>query len=386
VLADLNGMLDAIDELAALSGPLGADVRAQCRVLRTRAATLSGRGDFAVETGRLGVAVRRLASALGQPVHPPYPAATDEVSALTLPLPRKPATAEVAKLGRELFFDKRLSRRGVRACSDCHQPARAYTDGRATPPSLTAEPIARNVPTLLYATLQASQLWDGRALTSARQALTVIHTRAEMGLSDDEIVAALAPYRPRFSALFSDGLTAANAAEALAAFQTAELIPASAPVDKLARREAPLDADDAAGLDIFAGAGRCARCHIPPLFGGTRPTDFAVTVYSAIGVSRSPRDTRLDGDPGRGAISSRAIDQHAFKTPTLRNIDRTAPYFHNGAWPTLEEVLDFYDRGGGKAQGTILSNQDFDIRKLDLKPSQKQLLLRFLRHGLRDSP
>jgi cytochrome c peroxidase len=385
VLADLDGMLDSIADTAqALGGPSAAQVRTQCQALKTLAATLANRGAFVVETGRLGVAVRRFAAGLGHNLRPPYPAASDEISALTLPLPRQAPVPAVAALGRELFFDKRLSRGAARSCADCHQPAKAFTDGRPTPASLTHDPLKRNVPTLLYAALQASQLWDGRALTSAKQALTVIHTRAEMGLDDTELLAALSPYRARFS-IFPDGLTAANVGEALAAYQNAELIPARAPVDKLARGEAPLDAEDAAGLDAFVAA-RCARCHIPPLFGGTRPTDFAVTVYSAIGVSRSPTDTRLDEDLGRGAVSGLPVDQHAFKTPTLRNIARTAPYFHNGTWPTLEEVVDFYDRGGGTGRGTVLANQDRDVRKLDLKPEQKQLLLRFMRHALSDNP
>ena len=109
--------------------------------------------------------------------------------------------------------------------------------------------------------------------------------------------------------------------------------------------------------------------------------------FAALGVPASAEGeghVTLDADRGRGAITTNPLDEHSFKTPTLRNIDRTAPYFHNGAFADLQAVVDFYDEGGGKARGIALPNQDPDVRKLDLGKERKRLLLTFMRGALRD--
>jgi cytochrome c peroxidase len=297
----------------------------------------------------------------------------------------------MATLGEKLFRDVRLSRDARRSCATCHEPARAFSDGKRTPPSLLPDvPIARNTPTLLYAPIHAAQLWDGKLASAESQALGVIHAETEMGLVAGELELTLradAKLQAAFATIFPDGLVTANVARALVAYQVRDLVPATAPIDRFARGDLEaLSADHLAGLDVFAGVGRCARCHVPPLFGGSRPLDFAVPIYAALGVPSEEKGKVLDADRGRGAVTHNAIDAHAFKTPTVRNIERTAPYFHNGAFATLASVVDFYVEGGGRARGIALDNQDPDVRKLELSAEQKRVLTLFMREALSDAP
>jgi cytochrome c peroxidase len=172
---------------------------------------------------------------------------------------------------------------------------------------------------------------------------------------------------------------------ALSAFESKTLVPGTAPIDRFDETGEGLSADARAGLDVFAGKGRCGRCHVPPVFGGSRPPDFTVPVFSVLGLPSAPGSHVLDPDPGRGGVTKRPQDEHAFKTPTLRNVARTAPYFHNGRWSSLDEVIDFYDKGGGRGAGLDVPNQDPDVRPLKLSAEERRVLLVFLREGLEDA-
>lgn len=415
ILADLQGTLDAVERgaEALASAPAArelAAVRAEIAPLRARLSGITSsnelldRASFVMGTARLGVAVRSLAGALGASPKLPYRArvpvadntASEPVSVLTVPAPRLPAPGsapgregpDLADLGRRLFHDKRLSRGDVRSCATCHDPARGFADGLPTPRSLDPAVTLRHTPTLLYAPLHAAQMWDGRTLTPEQQALNVIHARAEMGLTAQELVEKLAALPEYRGAIDPDpgGDGASTVARALVAFENDRLVPADAPIDRFARgEEGALSPDERAGLDVFAGAGRCTRCHVPPLFGGSRPRDFAVPVFAVLGVPADAKGKALDTDRGRGAVTGRPADERSFKTPTARDVARTAPYFHHGRFATLEEVVDFYNRGGGRGLGLTVENQDPDVRPLKLTPEQTRVALVFMRTGLLDA-
>lgn len=415
VLADARGTLDYIDRgaelLAATSAAKTSEtltiVKADSALLRNRlddaikSRVFEDRASFVLLTGKLGVSLRRLSLDVGIETRPPYrprrmtaPSENEEnISVFTIPARNfaddEPKTMAYVDLGRTLFFDKRLSARGVRACATCHAPEKGLADGTARPKSLEPSVTLRHTPSLLYGSLQAAYLWDGRVLTAERQALGVIHAKAEMGLADEEIVHALEhadDLRPLFAAVGASKITPDVVARALAAFQAHEFVPADAPIDRYARGdESALSPLARAGLDVFAGRGRCARCHVPPFFGGSRPRDFTVPIFAVLGVPTIPEATTIDADLGRGSVTHREVDAHAFKTPTVRNVLRTAPYFHHGAFRTLEQVVEFYDRGGGRGFRLSVPNQDPDVRKLDLSPSEKASLLEFLRGGLLDA-
>lgn len=148
----------------------------------------------------------------------------------------------------------------------------------------------------------------------------------------------------------------------------------AAPIDRFARGdEKALSPDERRGFDVAAGKARCFRCHAPPLFGLTFPPTFRTSIAAITGVTKGPTSKDLDPSP---AVAT--------DVPSLRNIDKTAPYFHNSAFPTLESVVDFYDRGGGRGLGADVPDQHPDVRKLDLTPDEKKALLRFLRVSLSD--
>jgi len=415
MLADDRGTLDAIvDGGAAIARELagtGAELEALTRaaaplhagfVSASATNVIEGRGALALATGRLGAAVRLLAAKGGARVRLPYPARVavaaqgpaEFVSVLTLPAPRRGLeSAEqrraLAEVGRLLFQDKRLSRGDVRACSSCHQPARGFADGLVAQPSLDPEvPALRHTPTLLYTSLHAAQMWDGATLSPESQALHVIHSRAEMGLDAGDLAVKLATIPAYLEALRDDAgqVSPARVAQALVAYEVEALVPADAPIDRFARGdEGALTEDQRRGLDVFVSKGRCARCHVPPFFGGSRPLDFAVPVFAVIGVPASPAGRVLDPDRGRALHTHRAADEHAFKTPTVRDVARTAPYFHHGRFARLEDVVAFYTKGGGRGLGLEVPNQDPDVRPLQLTADEERALLVFLREALLDA-
>jgi cytochrome c peroxidase len=358
---------------------------------------LSERLSFVYQTGLIGAQLRSLAADAGWKVPPPYAPRVrtqpfpylEPISVLTLPAPRVPLQPEAVSLGKKLFFDKILSKDHQRSCASCHRPKQAFSDNQKRSASLLPhQPLERHTPSLLYSAPQASFLWDGRITGAASQALRVIHSHQEMGLTTNELELRLQKhptYPKEFSALFGTNWKAKQVGHVLAAFEDAELVPAAADIDLYAQgkiKELPEAARR--GFDVFAAKARCSRCHVPPLFSGTRPNDFAVTIYAILGVPSTPNQAKLDPDLGRGAWSHVSQERYAFKTPTVRNIEKTAPYFHNGAFPTLSSVIEFYNKGGGKGIGIHLPLQDPDVRPLELSKQEKADLVYFLEHTLSD--
>jgi cytochrome c peroxidase len=386
VLADVRGTIAALSEGAqALSSDAHLEDRVAPLLQRFANVELVDRASLVLATGPIGEAVRSMGKTLGIDERTLYPALRSEGSftVLTLPEPHIPRDEKRAALGERLFFDARLSRGRVRACSGCHDPARAFADGRALPKSLDPkQPLLRNTPSLLYAPVAAVLQWDGRIRTADAQALNVIHAKAEMGLSSDELLAVLrgdSALAGQFVDAFADGITEANVGHALAAYERKKFVPGDAPIDRLARGDSGgWTIDMARGLDVFAGKGRCARCHVPPTFAGARPPDFTAPVFGVLGVPSKPGIARLDSDRGRG--------DGAFRTPTVRNVGATAPYFHHGTFRTLELVIDLYDRGGGRGLGMNVPNQDPDVRPLALTAGERRVLLVFLREALGEPP
>jgi cytochrome c peroxidase len=384
--ADVVGLLDFLREGTRAAGiDVDTELVALEPLRKSKAlAEVADRAEIVRDSGVLGSSIRRIAASRGFTILLTYPPLRDapDLSALTLPRPALPVDPAEAALGKRLFFDRRLSRSATRACSSCHVPERAFADGRVTPASLVpTTPLLRNTPSLLYAPLEALLTWDGRVRTADRQALVVIHTAAEMGLTDTELtrtVEADPSYRTAFHDLLDEDVTPQNISLALAEYEASAFVPGDAPIDRFARGEiAVLSADARTGMDVFAGKGRCARCHIPPVFGGTRPPDFTAPVFAVLGVPRSPGVRVLDADRGRDG---------AFKVPTVRNVARTAPYFHHGRYATLEQVVDFYDQGGGTGLGLDVPAQDPEIRPLHLTSEERRVLLVFMREALTDPP
>lgn len=264
-----------------------------------------------------------------------------------------------AALGRRLFADTLLSRDRTISCRSCHDPARAFTDGRTLAVGVGGRKGKRNTPTLINRALGEAFFWDGRSGTLAEQARGPIENPLEMALPIDEAVRRLAGdsrYRRAFLEAFERAPSPETLGAALAAYEQTIFSTAS-PFDRfIAGDPGALSPAAHRGLALFGGKAGCGACHA-----GTNFTDEA---YHALGVG---------DDEGRAAITRDPSDRGAFKTPTLREVARTAPYMHDGSLATLREVIEYYDRGGsGKA------DVDPRVRPLGLTAEDKEDLLAFL--------
>lgn len=299
-----------------------------------------------------------------------------------------PPTGEVVALGRRLFYEPRLSGPGTRSCAFCHEESRAFTDGRARSSLLVpAAGVTRNTPTLLNAGYQPALFLDARAGSLEIQAGAVLASPSEMGGSAEQAAERLradSSYRRAFASAFHGRpereITERSVRVALAAY-VRSLSGFNSRFDRAVRGDTLALSDaERHGFTVFMGKGRCGTCHFLPLFNGTMPPDFVLSEPEIIGTPTQPavRPAHLDPDPGRGGFDHEATHLGAFKVPTLRNIALTAPYMHNGAFATLEQVVDFYDRGGGAGSGLKVPGQTLSLRHLNLARREKDDLVAFL--------
>ncbi len=305
------------------------------------------------------------------------------------------ATPALVALGARLFADPALSGDGSRACASCHVPARAFADGRRAPAvvrgvagHVAAGGVAlRNTPSLLAVAYEPALFADARAVTLEDQAAAVLASAPEMGSSAERAAARVAR-EPTYAAAFRGALGAAptplGVRQALAAY-VRSLGRTESRVDRAFRGDrGALTAEERRGASLFLGRAGCGTCHYAPLFSGATPPLFRSVDAEVLGVP-AVGARRVDPDPGRGAVDGRPEHLHAFKTPTLRNVARTAPYMHNGAFATLDAVVRFYDDGGGRGRGLRVPNQTLPARRLQLTVDERRALVAFLR-ALNDEP
>ena len=299
------------------------------------------------------------------------------------------ATPDRIALGKMLFYDPILSGNHVggpaaRTCATCHQPDQAFADGEAKSLAVGfgGRRIARNSPTLLNAAFQANQFADSRVTFLEDQAGDVIQNTDEMHGSLPDAVNALKTnetYRKTFARTYRDGVTEQNLKNAVASY-VRSLTSLDSRVDQALRgKPALLTAEERHGFNLFMGKGKCATCHFFPLFNGTIPPAYQKTESEVIGTPATAAEKSIDPDLGKYLTTRINIQKHAFKTPTVRHIDKTAPYMHNGVYRTLEEVVEFYNKGGGNGLGFNLDNQTLPFNKLNLTEPEKKALVAFMK-------
>jgi cytochrome c peroxidase len=329
---------------------------------------------------------------------------------LALPIPEgvlppeipadNPPTQAKVDLGRELYFDARLSSDGTIACASCHAPQSGFADPRGTKTSGGIGGLigTRNAPTILNALFLSEQFWDGRSPSLEHQALQPFVNPVEMGIADEAAlvarVAGIEEYRPLFEAAFgSSEVTAPRIGQALASFERT-LIALNAPIDRFLAGDATAISDSAKrGWELFNAKARCNTCHgwveAFPLFTdelyhnigvGVRNVDFAGVAARAAG-ARTPEEVDAlalqdaeASELGRFLVTREPRDMGAFKTPQLRNVALTAPYMHDGSEATLLDVIEFYDRGGENNP-----HLDGGIRPLGLTDPEKADLVELMK-------
>ena len=286
---------------------------------------------------------------------------------LYCPVPEdNPLTSDKVKLGRKLFGDKILSRNRKLACKGCHQPKKAFTDGRAKAVGVYGRQGNRSVPTLVNRAYGRAFFWDGRTSTLEEQVVKPIESESEMDMTVPEVVERLKRkrrYRKMFRQAFGREINGQDLARALAGY-VRTIYSGNSPFDRYIYGDRNVLSEQARrGLRIFRGKGNCTACHIGPTLSDE---DFHNT-----GVAWKNGKFL---DEGRFAITGEPEQKGAFKTPTLREVARTAPYMHDGSLTKLEDVIDFYDDGGRKNP-----NLDEEIRPLKLTAREKREVLTFLK-------
>lgn len=293
--------------------------------------------------------------------------------------------AQVA-LGQQLFNDPILSKDGSRSCATCHQPSKAFTDGQPLPVALHGEKTQmRNTPTILNAALQPFLFYDQRVAYLEDQVHAVVHNKAEMDGSLETAVIAIrqrTDYLALFNKAFDIEASAISPREvqsAIAAYVRAQMR-LNSPFDAYMRGETNA-IDDAArrGYNLFMGKAKCGTCHFTPLFNGVTPPFFRKADAEIIGVPSAPNTPQIDPDQGKFNLYNIPQQRFAFKTPTLRNIAVTAPYMHNGAFKTLEQVMEFYNNGGGAGMGIAVQGQTLQKDSLHLSPQEQQDVISFMK-------
>lgn len=303
-----------------------------------------------------------------------------------------PLTIAKVELGRQLYFDGRLSRDGTISCATCHDPAKGFSDGQPVSTGINGQKGTRNAPTVFNRVYGKSQFWDGRAASLEEQALGPIQNPIEMGFTLEEVVERLKGiegYRIQFEKIFG-GVSADAIAKAIASFERVILV-GNSPYDyyqeaqrfanlspedleaapelkaqkeraEKAAAEHPMSEAAIRGLKLFFGKAQCSLCHVGP--------NLTDELFWNIGVGVDKENPDL----GRYEVTKEEKDKGAFKTPTVRNVTMNAPYMHDGSQATLMEVIEHYNKGG--TPNPWLSDR---MKPLNLTDQEKQDLLEFLK-------
>lgn len=314
------------------------------------------------------------------------PGAIREIGYNTTTLPPNKALTE---LGKKLFSEVALSGNSVRSCATCHQPQNYFNDGLQKSPSLlSGKVLKRNSPTLLYAGRQHMQFWDGRSGQLEDQIEDVLFNPLEMNAVREFLSGGTLFQREDYHTLtqsaFPDKkeqkLGIPEIATAIASY-VASLQPMNSPFDRYINgQDDALTPTQIDGFNLFMGKAQCGTCHFPPYFNSLLPPLYTVSEVEILG---TPANDDLDNptkddDAGRYDLYHMKYYKGAFKTPTVRNASKTAPYMHNGAIKTLAGVVEFYNRGGGNGIGLTIEDQTLSATPLNLTAIETNHIVEFI--------
>jgi cytochrome c peroxidase len=273
-------------------------------------------------------------------------------------------TPDKISLGKQLYFDGRLSSDNKISCASCHDPARGFSNGEQFATGVEGKKGGRNSPTVINAVFQKFQFWDGRAKSLEDQALGPIQNPIEMNMTLEAVVEKLNDirgYKEQFQKVFGTDVTSEGIAKAIAAYERT-VLSGDAPYDHFkAGNKSALTEAAQRGMKLFFGKANCVACHAGP--------NFTDNGFHNIGIPGN--------DEGRFAVTKTLGDTGAFKTPTLREIAKSGPYMHDGSLKTLEEVIAHYIKGG-----TPNPQLDEELFPLKLSADETADLITFLKEGL----
>lgn len=297
---------------------------------------------------------------------------------------RNPSEERIA-LGRRLFFDPKLSENGKMACVTCHNPKKAWADGLVVNADKDGMPLQRNTPTLINAALQKSFFWDGRSPNLLDQITAVFTNEKEFNSTVHQFSTEIlkdSTYIKEFKEAY--GSLSGKNTEIIMAISSfiSSLNAFNSKFDRNIRSEEDsFTAEEKRGFNLYMGKALCATCHFIPLTNGTVPPFFAQHEKEVIGVPETNKNEKLDDDLGFYWRYTEEVEVHRgmFKTPTVRNAELTAPYMHNGVYASLEEVVNFYNLGGGGGLGFDLPYQTLPFDNLELSKDEENALVSFMK-------
>jgi cytochrome c peroxidase len=302
-------------------------------------------------------------------------------------------------LGKQLFQDPQLSNGNVMSCASCHNPDKGFSDG--LPKSVSNREgvfTARNAPTLIAAGYSTRFFWDMRAFDLEKQVVHVIDNDMEFNTNFDAIVNKLNKndeynklFKEAYGGIDKGNINERSISNAIAAYVNS-LKSFNSPFDKYVRNETRDYPENAKrGFNLFMGKAACGSCHFAPVFNGTVPPFYMESESEVLGITQGFDSIapKLDTDLGRMG-NGQKVDNHpffknSFKTVTVRNVALTAPYMHNGLFADLEDVLEFYNLGGGAGMGLEVENQTLPDAHLDLSRQEIGDIIAFM-ETLSDPP
>jgi cytochrome c peroxidase len=294
--------------------------------------------------------------------------------------------AEIDKLGKLLFYDPILSGNNERSCASCHKPTQLFTDTVSTT-SLQYNFngfLERNTPTLLNANYNHLIMLDGKHINLQNQSKGVITSSKEMGANEAEVlqkVLSCDEYKTAFTGLLKHTPTEKeiNIEHLVSAitFYYSKFSKYNSPFDDAMNLQTNASENVQQGFNTFMGKAECATCHFAPQFNGVKPP-YVGSEFEVIGVPKDLKYTSISEDNGRYKINPTTETLNAFRTGTIRNAANTKPYMHNGVFNTMEQVIDFYNTGGGAGNGLHVNNQTLSADSLHLTANEKTNLIAFI--------
>jgi cytochrome c peroxidase len=293
----------------------------------------------------------------------------------------------IREIGRLLFYDPILSGNGKRSCASCHKPTEYFTDTtvRTNLQFDGASRLPRNTPSLINAVYNHLLMLDGRHISLQNQAQDVMTNPVEMGCNAEEIVSNVMScntYKKAFQHFVKltpnyPEMSLEHIVSAITLYY-AGFSKYNAPFDLAMNNRENIDKEVITGFNLFMSKAQCATCHFVPQFNGVKPP-YISSEFEVLGVPADPAYHKLSSDSGRYVINPAIETLHAFRTNTVRNTSFTKPYMHNGVFNTMDEVLDFYDTGGGIGHGFSNENQTLSSDSLHLSDGEKKALKAFMR-------